>query len=113
MEGFNATVFAYGQTGSGKTYTMGNDGSASSEGIIPRAVTDIFQKCAELEATGTKTSLQFSYMEVYKEECFDLLSSEKKKCDIREAVNGETLVEGLTHETVTSEQEVQDLLVRV
>jgi kinesin family protein 4/21/27 len=113
MEGFNATVFAYGQTGSGKTYTMGNDGSASSEGIIPRAVTDIFQKCAELEAIGTKTSLQFSYMEVYKEECFDLLSNEKKKCDIREAINGETLVEGLTHETVTSEQEVQALLVRV
>jgi kinesin family member 4 len=113
FEGFNATVFAYGQTGSGKTYTMGNDGNSSSEGIIPSAVTDIFKKCAELETAGSTTKLQFSYMEVYKEECFDLLSNDKKKCEIRELVNGETVVEGLTHEQVASEKEVQDLLIKV
>ena len=92
---------------------MGNDGNSSSEGIIPRAVTDIFSKCAELKEEGTTTKLQLSYMEVYKEECFDLLSVEKKKCDIRELVNGETVVEGLTQSTVHAEEDVQQLLIRV
>jgi centromeric protein E len=34
------TIFAYGQTSSGKTYTM--QGGANGEGIISRAVQDIF-----------------------------------------------------------------------
>jgi hypothetical protein len=76
VNGFNATVFAYGQTGSGKTYTMGNamgaDGDMPSEGIIPAAVDDIF---SHMEASIGNASFQLSlsFMEVYMEECFDLL----------------------------------------
>ena len=113
FEGYNATVFAYGQTGSGKTYTMGNDGNSSSDGMIPRTVSDIFKKCKEVEGTGSTTKIEFSYMEIYKEECYDLLANDKKKCDIRELVNGETVVDGLSHVNVTSENDVHDLLVRI
>ena len=98
FEGFNATVFAYGQTGSGKTHTMGNVADNDlQEGIIPSAVKDIFAKQSALEEKGATVDIQLSYMEVYMEECFDLLSTEeRKKIDVRETTKGETIVEGLT-----------------
>ncbi len=61
LEGYNATILAYGQTGSGKTYSMGTGfGMALSpeeEGVIPRAVAQIFssieeQKMQALERGG-------------------------------------------------------------
>ncbi len=61
LEGYNATILAYGQTGSGKTYSMGTGfGMALSpeeEGVIPRAVAQIFssiqeQKSQALERGG-------------------------------------------------------------
>lgn len=42
VDGFNATVFAYGQTSSGKTHSM--RGHAEEAGIIPLAVTDLFEE---------------------------------------------------------------------
>ena len=45
MRGFEATVFAYGQTGTGKTYTMEGDvESEENQGVIPRALRDIFDR---------------------------------------------------------------------
>ena len=97
FEGFNATVFAYGQTGSGKTHTMGNVADNDLQvGIIPSAIKDIFAKQSVLEEKGATVDIQLSYMEVYMEECFDLLSTEeRKKIDVRETTKGETIVEGL------------------
>ncbi|KAJ5510885.1 hypothetical protein N7453_002988, partial [Penicillium expansum] len=40
MEGYHGTVFAYGMTGTGKTFSM--QGTATSPGVIPLAITDIF-----------------------------------------------------------------------
>lgn len=43
FKGYNVTILAYGQTGSGKTHSMGTAYSGQeSKGVIPRAVTDIF-----------------------------------------------------------------------
>ena len=47
FSGFNATVLAYGQTGSGKTFSMGTSNKEGEtemvfEGVIPRAVREIF-----------------------------------------------------------------------
>ena len=67
FEGFNSTIFAYGQTGSGKTFTMFGPAweehimmnqamkhkkafdkylmlERDSEGIIPRAIRDVFSQ---------------------------------------------------------------------
>jgi Kinesin motor domain len=45
----------------GKTFSMGNAfdvaAGSQSEGIIPRAVADIFQRVRELEAVGTKATV--------------------------------------------------------
>ena len=42
MEGRNGTIFCYGQTSSGKTHTM--HGNPSCPGIVPRAISFIFDK---------------------------------------------------------------------
>jgi len=56
-EGFNATIMAYGQTGSGKTYTMGSgDGSYENRGIIPRALTMVFERLKVIESKNNSSS---------------------------------------------------------
>ncbi|XP_034045259.1 kinesin-like protein kif7 isoform X2 [Thalassophryne amazonica] len=84
FQGFNATVFAYGQTGSGKTYTIGEANISSfrdeEQGIIPRAVANIFRLLDENDLTDF--SVRVSYLEVYKEEFKDLLEMETASKDI-------------------------------
>ncbi|XP_054626598.1 kinesin-like protein kif7 [Dunckerocampus dactyliophorus] len=84
FQGFNATVFAYGQTGSGKTYTIGEANISSfrdeEQGIIPRAVADVFKLLDENDLT--EFSVRVSYLEVYKEEFKDLLEVETASKDI-------------------------------
>lgn len=41
LDGYDAVIFAYGQTASGKTFTV--SGTASNPGIIPQAISEIFQ----------------------------------------------------------------------
>uniref|UniRef100_A0A665SZD2 Kinesin motor domain-containing protein n=1 Tax=Echeneis naucrates TaxID=173247 RepID=A0A665SZD2_ECHNA len=80
FQGFNATVFAYGQTGSGKTYTIGEANIYEEQGIIPRAVADVFKLLDENDLTDF--SVRVSYLEVYKEEFKDLLEVETASKDI-------------------------------
>uniref|UniRef100_A0A669ECT3 Kinesin family member 7 n=1 Tax=Oreochromis niloticus TaxID=8128 RepID=A0A669ECT3_ORENI len=84
FQGFNATVFAYGQTGSGKTYTIGEANICSfsdeEQGIIPRAVADIFKLLDENDLTDF--SVRVSYLEIYKEDFKDLLEVETASKDI-------------------------------
>jgi ABC-type lipoprotein export system ATPase subunit len=49
--GLNGTVLAYGQTGTGKTYTMGMLGplDEASSGIVPRAISEMFNKMREMQ----------------------------------------------------------------
>ncbi|KAI1188927.1 kinesin-domain-containing protein [Nemania serpens] len=70
MEGYHGTVFAYGMTGTGKTFSM--QGTATSPGVIPLAITDIFSYIRE---TPTREFLlRVSYLEIYNERIHDLLS---------------------------------------
>lgn len=49
LEGVNATIFAYGQTGSGKTFTItGGVDSYDQRGLIPRALSMVFQRAAQV-----------------------------------------------------------------
>ena len=70
MEGYHGTVFAYGMTGTGKTFSM--QGTANSPGVIPLAITDIFSYIRENPAR--EFLLRVSYLEIYNEKIFDLLS---------------------------------------
>jgi hypothetical protein len=75
LRGFNTTVFAYGQTGTGKTFTMEGDVDDHERmGVIPRAVASIFRT---LEARGeaNESFVKASYLEIYNENCTDLLAA--------------------------------------
>ncbi|EME39701.1 hypothetical protein DOTSEDRAFT_180388 [Dothistroma septosporum NZE10] len=70
MEGYHGTVFAYGMTGTGKTYSM--QGTANAPGVIPLAITDIFSYIRE--NPSREFLLRVSYLEIYNEKIYDLLS---------------------------------------
>ncbi|KAL2757545.1 hypothetical protein ACRALDRAFT_2098731 [Sodiomyces alcalophilus JCM 7366] len=69
MEGYHGTVFAYGMTGTGKTFSM--QGTATSPGVIPLAITDIFSYIRE--TPSREFLLRVSYLEIYNERIHDLL----------------------------------------
>ncbi|KAK5007806.1 Kinesin-like protein kip2, partial [Cryomyces antarcticus] len=70
MEGYHGTVFAYGMTGTGKTFSM--QGTATSPGVIPLAITDIFSFIRE--NPRREFLLRVSYLEIYNEKIHDLLA---------------------------------------
>ncbi|XP_030381042.1 chromosome-associated kinesin KIF4 [Scaptodrosophila lebanonensis] len=116
LAGFNLTILAYGQTGSGKTYTMGttfNGALDENTGVIPRAVHDIFEETASM-STDFDFTVKCSFVELYQEQFYDLLSSQGRKestVDIREDKSG-IYMPGLTEVVVNSGQEVTDQLMR-
>ncbi|CAZ85405.1 unnamed protein product [Tuber melanosporum] len=82
LDGYNVCIFCYGQTGSGKTYTM-----SSEDGMIPRAVHQIYATAKELGEKGWSYKMEGSFVEVYNENINDLLGQaddfDKKKHEIR------------------------------
>lgn len=82
LDGYNVCIFCYGQTGSGKTHTM-----SAEDGMIPRAVHQIYDTAKSLEEKGWKYSMEGSFVEVYNENLNDLLGKpdefDKKKHEIR------------------------------
>lgn len=119
--GFNCTVFAYGQTGTGKTYTM--EGHRSDEnlsweedphcGIIPRATSQLFE---ELQNQKRKFTVRVSFLELYNEDAYDLLSSieDATKLRIYDDVHrkGSVIVGGLKEVVVNSKEEIFEILER-
>jgi len=76
--GFNVTVLAYGQTGSGKTHSMGTCCNQLTplemEGVIPRAIREIFGKIASM--SDYDFSVRIAFIELYNEQLYDLLSTQ-------------------------------------
>jgi hypothetical protein len=65
MEGQNGLIFGYGITNSGKTYTLQGGDTSASEGMIPRALRDMFD--ANHKALN-KWSVTLSFCEIYNEQ---------------------------------------------
>ncbi|XP_049518142.1 kinesin-like protein KIF11 [Dermacentor silvarum] len=115
MMGYNCTVFAYGQTGSGKTYTMEGERSDvnlcwaddPSAGIIPRTLQQLFK---ELQSQDLKFTIKVSFLELYNEELFDLLSALEgtSRLNIFEdsSRKGSVIIQGLKEITVRNHDEV-------
>jgi kinesin family protein 4/21/27 len=109
FKGYNVTFLAYGQTGAGKTFTMGTFSDADENaGILPRACQDLFDTIAsKCDGNG---KVELSYLEIYNEEVRDLLSDKIGKAapqlKIRETLNGEVYVSGLSAKEVKSSQEI-------
>ncbi|EEP81349.1 KLPA protein [Uncinocarpus reesii 1704] len=110
LDGYNVCIFCYGQTGSGKTHTM-----SSEDGMIPRAVTQIYETAADLEEKGWKYTMQGNFVEVYNENLNDLLGKaeefDKKKHEIRHDMQKhETTITNVTTVTLDSPATVESML---
>eukprot|EP00775_Hariotina_reticulata_P005321 gene5321-5556_t len=105
LSGYNGTVFCYGQTGAGKTFTMSGDAhNYGNRGVVPRALHHIFREI-DLR-TDRIYRVHVSYMEIYNEALYDLLSDTPAGSDnlsILDDANS-TMVRGLTKVEVCSEE---------
>lgn len=117
MNGCNSTVMAYGQSGTGKTYTIGLESTSCSDettGIIPRAVSDIFEQAARAKKEEVKVSV--SFFEVYQERLYDLCQNESGKkgkrrtLEVREDESGQVVVPGLTCLPVASSRDLMSII---
>lgn len=121
LSGYNCTVFAYGQTGTGKTFTMEGERSPNSStvswendplaGIVPRTLSQLFD---ELRLLQVDFCVKVSFLELYNEELFDLLSpaEDTTKLRIFEDGNkkGAVIVHGLEEVSVQSKADVYQIL---
>ncbi|KAF8813107.1 kinesin-like protein [Phlegmacium glaucopus] len=105
--GITVTIFAYGVTSSGKTHTM--QGTKSDPGVIPRVVRGIFEKRRHLQQY--QISLEVSYMEIYKDEVYDLLVTRENapKLPVRENDSGMVFVANLSRIPISSVGEFDNI----
>lgn len=115
LEGFNVTILAYGQTGSGKTFTMGSSGAnldcQDNQGLIPRFVSDLFENLDQ----SIDAKVRVSFLEIYGEDIYDLLSSssrgmERPSLPVRENDQGLVFVQGQQELEVQSAMEALEYL---
>lgn len=101
--GVTVTIFAYGVTSSGKTHTM--QGTKAQPGVIPRVVEAMFEQKASLQRSSVELSV--SYMEIYKDEVYDLLVNRETapKLPVRENDAGQVFVANLTSFPIKSMEE--------
>ncbi|EHA22628.1 hypothetical protein ASPNIDRAFT_206452 [Aspergillus niger ATCC 1015] len=112
LDGYNVCIFCYGQTGSGKTYTM-----SSLDGMIPRAVHQIYETATGLEEKGWRYTMEGNFVEVYNENLNDLLGNpeelDKKKLEIRHDMQrGKTIITDVTTVRLESPEMVETILKR-
>ncbi|OCF45477.1 hypothetical protein I317_00724 [Kwoniella heveanensis CBS 569] len=105
--GINTTIFAYGVTGAGKTHTM--QGTQAVPGIIPRTVQVSCPKRSELRSSTL--NIGFSYVEILKDEVYDLLGyrAEPRKRDIRMSAEGQNIVADLIIQPIGSQAEFAEI----
>jgi kinesin family protein C1 len=112
LDGYNVCIFCYGQTGAGKTYTM-----SSEDGMIPRAVNQIYDTAKSLEEKGWAYTMEGSFVEVYNENINDLLGKaddfDKKKHEIRHDMQKmKTTITDITTVALDSPNKVESILKR-
>jgi kinesin family protein C1 len=121
LDGHGVCIFAYGQTGSGKSFTMEGppdckqDSSFYEEnparGVIPRAVRKIFHQMPEFAKSGWTYTLHCSFVEVYQEKIYDLLSDSRDERELSD--NGDlVIVKDLMVLEVSSVEEVDELMIK-
>lgn len=112
LDGYNVCIFCYGQTGSGKTHTM-----SSQDGMIPRAVHQIYDTAKSLEEKGWTYTMEGNFVEVYNENLNDLLGKadelDKKKHEIRHDMQRcKTTITDVNTVTLDSPEMVETILKR-
>lgn len=83
LNGKNSSLMCYGQTGSGKTYTLfgfderrkaNDDKIDENDGIVARAVDDLFWKIRQTEKPGeVEYQIEVQFIQIYNEKVHDML----------------------------------------
>ncbi|KAL0483193.1 kinesin-like protein [Acrasis kona] len=109
-EGFNTSIFAYGQTGSGKSYSM--VGYGEEKGLIPKVSEEMFRRIKSDERAVYR--VEASMIEIYNEQVRDLFNPSnplnKHGLKVRENPQTGPYVEGLEFSTVSSFEEITELM---
>ena len=129
VDGYKVCIFAYGQTGSGKTHTM--EGTPQDGGIIPRAIEHVFLRAKELLEDAWEYTVTCNFIEIYNETIRDLLETSDayhrafllaasggggdaaappRQHEIQHRGKTDTVVTNIKERTVTSAQDVRQLL---
>ena len=112
LEGYNGTIFCYGQTGTGKTHTMeGVVDDESLRGIMPNSFHYIFDTIAKAPST-IQFLVRASFLEIYLDDVFDLLSVEKERCrmDVKESKDKGVFVKDLIEQQVSCVADMMKVL---
>ena len=124
LQGYNTTILVYGQTASGKTHTMSGPQEClglprdstfmcDQDGVIPRAVNDLFQ-AKQQYAAGKELTVELTYLEIYNDELRDLLIDGNEGAQylkLRDQGDEEgVFVKGLTSVRVESIEQVYQLI---
>ena len=103
----NALIFVYGITNSGKTYTV--NGNMNTPGILQLSLISLFKEYKKLKENNNSWLLNCTYIEIYNEEVFDLLSKDRKKVRIVGGGN-KFYSQGSIIKTIDSFQDFKDAL---
>lgn len=107
LDGYNGTVMCYGQTGGGKTFTMtGASENFKHRGLIPRALAHLYREVDQRPQTAI--TIRISYVEIYNDQMFDLLSTIDGNVDARTAQVHDD--KGLIRRVANNEEEALNLL---
>jgi hypothetical protein len=114
-KGFNCCLFAYGQTGAGKSYSM--MGYGEDKGIIPKAMTEMFQRIQKFKAEESPVEyrVNVSMLEIYAEKIRDLFSSTpppKGGLKLRMHPKAGPYVANLSENAVDTYQQVEEWMER-
>eukprot|EP00300_Choanocystis_sp_HF-7_P041219 c7894_g1_i1.p1 GENE.c7894_g1_i1~~c7894_g1_i1.p1 ORF type:complete len:467 (-),score=116.35 c7894_g1_i1:135-1535(-) len=116
LDGYRVCIFAYGQTGSGKTFTMEGDSRVpNGEGMIPRAMQQIFASVASMAEKDWKYELSASFVEIYNESIRDLLrsgSTDSTKHEIKRSADGQIFISDVTIAPLANEGQALACLSR-
>ncbi|CAK0881513.1 unnamed protein product, partial [Prorocentrum cordatum] len=109
QEGRSATVFVYGATGAGKTHTMFGERDEARQGLIYRAVREVFSVVAQRRASGKDRwplEVKVAFLDIYNESVRDLLAADGGTCKVLEdARGGFVKVQGLREVPVESAED--------
>ena len=121
VKGVNCTIIAYGQTAAGKTHTMLGaqavhspraalpaSGHTSERGMIALAVDDVLRRVGA--AGQRRHRLRVSFLEIYNEQCNDLLAADRgANLKLFERADG-VVVPGVSEWDVSDSDKLEALL---
>ncbi|KAI3954914.1 hypothetical protein MKX01_006911, partial [Papaver californicum] len=120
LDGYNTTVLSHGHMGSGKTYTMWGPPSvmvegpspSSNQGIVPRIFQMLFSEIQREQENSGEKQVNYQCRCSFLEQIGDLLDPTQRNLKIRDDAKNGFYVENLTEESVTSYDDVTQILIK-